>query len=59
MGPRVLGIRNITKTKFPSVVQHYYTSRVQTVDRNDNKKIFDFLSIFYKIFGSLMLINTS
>ena len=55
----VFKARNITKKKFPCVVHHDNTSRVQTVNRIDNKKIFDLISNFYKISDSPMLINTS
>jgi carbamoyltransferase len=55
----VFKARNITKKKFPCVVHHDNTSRVQTVNSIDNKKIFDLISNFYKISGSPILINTS
>jgi len=55
----VFKAKDITKKNFLGVVHHDNTSRVQTVNRIDNKKIFDLLSNFYKVTGSPMLINTS
>ena len=55
----VFKVKDITKKKFPGIVHHDDTSRVQTVNRSDNQKIFDLLTNFNNITGSPMLINTS
>ena len=55
----VFKARNITIKKFPGIVHFDNTSRVQTVGKEDNKKIFDLLENFNDISGSPILINTS
>ena len=55
----VFKAKDITIKKFPSVVHIDRTSRVQTVNRNDNRKVFNLLSDFNAITGSPILINTS
>ena len=55
----VFKAKDITIKKFPSVVHIDRTSRVQTVNRDDNRKVFNLLSDFNAITGSPILINTS
>lgn len=55
----VFKAKDITKKKFPGIVHHDGTSRVQTVNSQDNQKIFDLLKNFKAITGSPILINTS
>lgn len=55
----VFRCKNITIKKFPGIVHYDHTSRVQTVNKNDNQKIFNLLNDFHAISGSPILINTS
>lgn len=55
----VFKAKDITAQKFSSIVHEDGTSRVQTLDVSDNKKLYNLLIEFHKITGSPMLINTS
>jgi carbamoyltransferase len=55
----VFKAKDITIQKCPGVVHVDGTSRVQTIEVTDNKKLYDLLNEFKKITGHPMLINTS
>jgi len=45
--------------KFPAIVHTDGTSRVQTVNKNDNPNFYNLINAFYKETGCPMLLNTS
>jgi carbamoyltransferase len=47
------------KTKIPAVTNVDYTSRIQTLNKDDNLKFYELLEEFYKITDCPVLINTS
>jgi carbamoyltransferase len=55
----VFKAKDITIQKCPGVVHEDGTSRVQTIEVIDNKKLYDLINEFKKITGHPILINTS
>ena len=55
----VFNAKEKTKTKYSGIVHIDGTSRVQTVDKTQNKKLYSLIQEFYKITNCPMLINTS
>ena len=55
----VFKTKDITIKKCPDIVHNDNTSRVQTINRSDNEKIFNLLNDFNAISGTPILINTS
>ena len=55
----VFKAKDITIQKCPGVVHEDGTSRVQTLEVTDNRKLYNLLTEFNKITGHPMLINTS
>lgn len=45
--------------KFPAIIHHDGTSRVQTVNKTENPGLYELLNKFYKKTGCPMLVNTS
>lgn len=57
---RIVKIKNADKArKVPGVVHIDGTSRIQTVNKNQNEKYYNLINEFYKITGVPMLLNTS
>ncbi|MCD4761691.1 carbamoyltransferase [bacterium] len=56
---QVIKVKEKYKTKIPSVVHVNGTSRIQAVDRAQNKLYYDLIKKFGKMSGMPMLINTS
>ena len=50
---------NIKRSVSPSVTHVDYSSRIQTVSRHQNLKLYDLIQDFYEITGVPILINTS
>jgi carbamoyltransferase len=50
---------NIKRSVIPSVTHVDYSSRIQTVSRHQNSKLYDLIQDFYEITGVPILINTS
>jgi carbamoyltransferase len=50
---------NIKRSVIPSVTHVDYSSRIQTVSRHQNSKLYDLIQDFYEITGVPVLINTS
>lgn len=55
----VFNAKDITIKKFPGVVHSDCTSRVQTLEITDNKKLHNLITEFNNLTGCPMLINTS
>ena len=55
----VFNAKKITSEKFSGVVNVDNTSRVQTIDKKDNFKLYNLISKYKEITGCPMLINTS
>ena len=56
---RIVPVRNNMKHKIPGVTHVDQTSRIQTVDKNDNPRYHELINEFYKITGVPMVVNTS
>ena len=50
---------NVKRSDIPAVTHVDYTSRIQTVDKNTNKKFYDLINKFKKKTGCPLIINTS
>ncbi len=50
---------NVKRSYIPAVTHVDYTARVQTVDKNTNKKFYDLINKFKKKTGCPLIINTS
>ncbi|MDA9107770.1 carbamoyltransferase [Candidatus Pelagibacter sp.] len=50
---------NIKRSEIPAVTHVDYSARVQTVDRNNNKKYYDLISKFKEKTGCPVIVNTS
>ncbi|MDC1179447.1 carbamoyltransferase C-terminal domain-containing protein [Candidatus Pelagibacter ubique] len=55
----VFKAKDTTVQKFPGIVHEDGTSRVQTIEVTDNRKIYNLLTEYNKITGCPILINTS
>jgi len=58
---RLFGIEKlkVKRSNLPAITHVDYSSRVQTVKRNDNPRYYDMINEFYKLTGSPVVINTS
>ena len=56
---RAVMTREDMSGKIPSVVHVDRTSRIQTVNRNQNEDYYDLIACFFKLTGIPMLLNTS
>ena len=54
-----LKVKEKKKSKIPSVVHVDGTCRIQTVNKNDNAKLYNLLKLFYKKTKIPILMNTS
>lgn len=52
-------ICKVKTDKVPGITHVDGTARIQTINRNFNKKFYDLINEFYKITGIPMLLNTS
>ena len=50
---------NVKRSDIPAVTHVDYTARIQTVDKNTNKKFYDLINKFKKKTGCPLIINTS
>ncbi len=50
---------NISRSIVPSITHIDYSARIQTVNKNFNRRYYDLLSLFYERTGCPILINTS
>ena len=50
---------NIKRSKIPAVTHVDYSARVQTVNKNTNKRYHDLISKFKEITGCPVIVNTS
>lgn len=57
--PYMSRIVKVKSNKIPGVTHIDNTSRIQTVNREQNEKFYDLINEFYKITGIPMLLNTS
>ena len=57
--PYMSRICKVKTDKVPGITHVDGTARIQTVNRNFNKKFYDLINEFYKITGIPMLLNTS
>jgi len=55
----VFKAKDTTVQKFPGIIHEDGTSRVQTIEVTDNRKLYNLLTEYNKITGCPMLINTS
>lgn len=55
----VFSAKKITSRKFPAIVHSDGSSRIQTVNSNQNKKFFNLINTFYKKYKKPLLLNTS
>ena len=58
---RLFGIEKlkVKRSNLPAITHVDYSSRVQTVKRNDNPRYYDMINEFYKLTGYPVVINTS
>ena len=57
--PYMSRICKVKTNKVPGITHVDGTARIQTINRNFNKKFYDLINEFYKITGIPMLLNTS
>ena len=59
--PPVFGIEklNIRRSEIPAVTHVDYSARIQTVNRNTNKRYYDLISKFKEKTGCPVIVNTS
>tara|TARA_B100000519_G_C14255660_1_gene444874 strand:+ start:374 stop:2218 length:1845 start_codon:yes stop_codon:yes gene_type:complete len=50
---------NIARSKIPAVTHVDYSARIQSVNKNTNKRYHDMLTAFYEKYGCPVIVNTS